>query len=75
MSEPDDGSKNFLRRWSRRKQAAALPPRRQDGEAEAADAAKPEIESLPASTTANRIRSGDFRSSDPAADRIDHSDK
>lgn len=52
MSEPDDGSKNFLQRWSRRKQAAALRARRQGGEAEPADAAKTEIESLPDDTTA-----------------------
>jgi Protein of unknown function (DUF3306) len=53
MSEPDDGPENFLQRWSRRKQAAALRTGGQGGEAEPADAAKPEIESLPDGTTAN----------------------
>jgi hypothetical protein len=53
MSEPDDGSGNFLQRWSRRKQAVALRARRQGGEDEPADAAKTEIKSLPDGTTAN----------------------
>jgi Protein of unknown function (DUF3306) len=53
MSEPDDGSENFLQRWSRRKQAAELRARGQGGEDEPADAANPEIESLPDGTTAN----------------------
>ena len=53
MSDPDDGLENFLRRWSRRKQTAALRARDQGSEDEPADAAKTEIESPVDGTTAN----------------------
>ncbi len=53
MSDPDDGLENFLQRWSRRKQTAALRARGQGGADERPDVAKTEIESPPHGTTAN----------------------
>jgi hypothetical protein len=49
MSEPDDGAEDFLQRWSRRKQAAALRARGQGGEQGGED--EP---AAPDGTTANR---------------------
>lgn len=61
MSKPSDGTENFLRRWSQRKQAAAT---REDGETESSNAAR--IETRAPSGGATTVQS-DPPTFDPAS--------